>query len=84
MGRLYYTIPLIYLYQSDRVDKAQRLKASNNTQCVQHNAVYKAIVSQERYIVASELKDPIWHSSEWQIGSFSYEATICIISASDY
>ena len=28
------------------------------------------------YIVASELKDPIWHSSEWQIGSFSSEATI--------
>ena len=27
-------------------------------------------------IVASELKDPIWHSSEWQIGSFSSEATI--------
>ena len=24
----------------------------------------------------SELKDPIWHSSEWQIGSFSSEATI--------
>ena len=29
-------------------------------------------------IVASELKDPIWHSSEWQIGSFSSEATKCI------
>ena len=29
------------------------------------------------YIVASELNDPIWHSSEWQIGSFSSEATIC-------
>ena len=29
------------------------------------------------YIVASELKDPIWHSSEWQIGSFSSEATTC-------
>ena len=28
------------------------------------------------HIVASELKDPIWHSSEWQIGSFSSEATI--------
>ena len=28
------------------------------------------------HIVASELKDPIWHSSVWQIGSFSYEATI--------
>ena len=28
-------------------------------------------------IVASELKDPIWHSSEWQIGSFSSEATKC-------
>ena len=29
------------------------------------------------YIAASELKDPIWHSLEWQIGSFSSEATIC-------
>ena len=29
------------------------------------------------HIVASELKDPIWHSLEWQIGSFSSEATIC-------
>ena len=28
------------------------------------------------YIVASELNDPIWHSLEWQIGSFSSEATI--------
>ena len=28
------------------------------------------------YFVASELKDPIWHSLEWQIGSFSSEATI--------
>ena len=28
------------------------------------------------YIVASELKDPIWHSLEWQMGSFSSEATI--------
>ena len=25
--------------------------------------------------VASELKDPIWHSLEWQIGSFSSEET---------
>ena len=28
-----------------------------------------------KQIVASELKDPIWHSLEWQIGSFSSEAT---------
>ena len=28
-------------------------------------------------IVASELKDPICHSNECQIGSFSSEATIC-------
>ena len=28
------------------------------------------------HIVASELKDPIWHSLEWQIGSFSSEPTI--------
>ena len=26
-----------------------------------------------------ELKDPIWHSLEWQIGSFSSEATIYIL-----
>ena len=29
-----------------------------------------------RYFVASELKDPICHSNECQIGSFSSEATI--------
>ena len=27
------------------------------------------------HLVASELKDPIWHSLEWQIGCFSSEAT---------
>ena len=32
--------------------------------------------SEKAYIVASELKDPICHSLEWQIGSFSSEATI--------
>ena len=31
------------------------------------------------HIVASELKDPIWHSSEWQIGSFSSEPTIYVL-----
>ena len=31
-----------------------------------------------QYIVASELKDPICHSNECQIGSFSSEATTCI------
>ena len=31
-----------------------------------------------KHIVASELKDPIWHSLEWQIGSFSSEATILL------
>ena len=30
---------------------------------------------EDRQFVASELKDPIWHSLEWQIGSFSSEAT---------
>ena len=30
----------------------------------------------DSHFVASELKDPIWHSLEWQIGSFSSEATI--------
>ena len=29
-----------------------------------------------KYIVASELKDPICHSDECQIGSFSSEATV--------
>ena len=33
------------------------------------------------HIVASELKDPIWHSSEWHIGSFSSEATIYSLGA---
>ena len=33
------------------------------------------------YFFASELKDPIWHSLEWQIGSFSSEATICMYLA---
>ena len=32
------------------------------------------------HFVASELKDPIWHSSEWQIGSFSSEATTCKVA----
>ena len=36
------------------------------------------------YLVASELKDPIWHSSEWQIGSFSSEATICYLKIYKY
>ena len=31
------------------------------------------------HIVASELKDPICHSNECQIGSFSSEATICVL-----
>ena len=30
------------------------------------------------YIVASELKDPICHFNECQIGSFSSEPTICL------
>ena len=32
-----------------------------------------------QYIVASELKDPICHSDECQIGSFSSEATILYV-----
>ena len=36
------------------------------------------------YLVASELKDPICHSDECQIGSFSSEATICeVVYAKD-
>ena len=35
-----------------------------------------------KQFVASELKDPIWHSLEWQIGSFRFEATsYCMLSA---
>ena len=36
--------------------------------CQSHDSIHS--------LVASELKDPIWHSLEWQIGSFSSEATI--------
>ena len=35
-----------------------------------------SITKRSIHIVASELRDPIWHSSEWQIGSFSSEVTI--------
>ena len=41
--------------------------------CLYH--VYVLVV--HTHFVASELKDPIWHSSEWQIGSFSSEPTTC-------
>ena len=37
----------------------------------------ESAIKVEVQIVASELKDPIWHSLEWQIGSFSSEATKC-------
>ena len=36
------------------------------------------------YIVASELKDPICHSSECQIGSFSSVATICTTTMTNF
>ena len=36
------------------------------------------------HIVASELKNPICHSNECQIGSFSSEATICCIYYPSY
>ena len=36
-----------------------------------------AVGQHSHNIVASELKDPISHSSEWQIGSFNSEATVC-------
>ena len=46
--------------------------------CIGLREIYKkSFKSVLEYIVASELKDPIWHSLEWQIGSFSSEATIC-------
>ena len=34
------------------------------------------MIHEKAYIVASELNDPICHSDECQIGSFSSEATI--------
>ena len=43
---------------------------------IHNNKDYISVGVFEDYIVASELKDPIWHSLEWQIGSFSSEATI--------
>ena len=49
---------------------------SRNLSLVTLTGLY-SIFSAVDHIVASELKDPIWHSSEWQIGSFSSEATIC-------
>ena len=36
--------------------------------------------SHYEHVVASELKDPICHSNECQIGSFSSEATMCNIT----
>ena len=35
------------------------------------------LIFTDTLIVASELKDPICHSDECQIGSFSSEATLC-------
>ena len=35
------------------------------------------VVEDEIHVVASELKDPICHSNECQIGSFSSEAAMC-------
>ena len=42
--------------------------------------LYIVVVINNTQFVASELKDPIWHSLEWQIGSFSSEATIYLSS----
>ena len=41
---------------------------------VDFKAMYKVY---KEHIVASELNDPICHSNECQIGSFSSEATTC-------
>ena len=41
-------------------------------------SVYAMRYQHDQYIVASELNDPICHSNECQIGSFSSEATICV------
>ena len=40
-----------------------------------HRLHHSIQVLTEYQVVASELKDPIWHSLEWQIGSFGSEAT---------
>ena len=42
--------------------------------CVMNGTGLNPSCPNTKYIVASELKDPIWHSSEWQMGSFSSEA----------
>ena len=42
---------------------------------VQH-LMFTGLDSNRKHIVASELKEPIYHSNECQIGSFSSEATI--------
>ena len=51
-----------------------RPPASGYTACIQH-VVQRTVWTGVNYFVASEVKDPIWHSSEWQIGSSSSEAT---------
>ena len=38
-------------------------------------SIYEVFFWEREHLVASELKDPICHSNECQIGSFSSEAT---------
>ena len=53
---------------------SEKVKRHNASQHYWDGTGY--ILTYNLYFVASELNDPIWHSSEWQIGSFSSEATI--------
>ena len=54
--------------------------SSTFTQKARYNS---PLASTWHNFVASELKDHIWHSLEWQIGSFSSEATICNLYSCD-
>ena len=58
-----------------------KLVIINTMSCIVSSEIITEISAKHVFnIVASELKDPICHSNECQIGSFSSEATICFIS----
>ena len=59
------------LYFLEELQKRRRWRERLNISCAPVTC---------RHIVASELKDPICHSNECQIGSFSSEATICLMT----
>ena len=54
--------------------RSPTFKAGSFNHCTRAPAWHDRI--NQQHFVATELKDPIWHSLEWQIGSFSSEATI--------